>query len=313
MFTMCAPGLIARTRRHRAGGGSRRSRARRPRRGRTGEQLGRASPPPRPRRARAGRRAPESDHVHVERERAPRHLGADRAQARRARRSSPSSTSRPAPPQRSGGSESQVSGSRFANASIVASTNSAIGTALAPREQVNTRSSTTSSGKPSTPAAERVEPAHAGGASPPARAPRASCDERQQDLGVGRTARRRRRPRHLGVAETLACSTRGDHGRPCSPTAHGDRASAHPRERASLSTPMVCTAPRCSCEVVGRLGGLDEPAGRAHREDLDEREAVAARAGSRTPRWIIFFVRATVAGVVHRAARDVGRAFELAR
>jgi hypothetical protein len=63
----------------------------------------------------------------------------------------PASTSSDANPQRSGSPLSQVSGKRLTNASIDASTNSAIGTAFAPREHVNRRPSITSSGKPSTP------------------------------------------------------------------------------------------------------------------------------------------------------------------
>ena len=50
-----------------------------------------------------------------------------------------------------GGSWIHASGSFFSAASITASTHSAIGTALAPREQVSTRSPSASNGKSLTP------------------------------------------------------------------------------------------------------------------------------------------------------------------
>ena len=60
-------------------------------------------------------------------------------------------------------------------------------------------------------------------------------------------------------------------------------------------------------EIVGRLLGLDEPAGRTHREDLDEREALAPflrgeRRGQHSAG------PGDVAGVVDGATGDVGRA-----
>ena len=62
--------------------------------------------------------------------------------------------------------------------------------------------------------------------------------------------------------------------------------------------------------VVGALGGRDEPAGRAHREHLDEREALAREL--RLERPLEHLLRAgDRARVVHRAARDVRRALEL--
>ena len=53
--------------------------------------------------------------------------------------------------QRSGGPLIQLSGKRFSNASITASTHSEMGTALAPRAHVSTASPTWSNGNALTP------------------------------------------------------------------------------------------------------------------------------------------------------------------
>ena len=53
------------------------------------------------------------------------------------------------------------------------------------------------------------------------------------------------------------------------------------------------TSPSVSCHVVGALGGRDEPAGRAHREHLDEREARRRASCVSNARLNIFCVRAT--------------------
>ena len=63
-------------------------------------------------------------------------------------------------------------------------------------------------------------------------------------------------------------------------------------------------------EVAAALRRRHEPAGRAHRQDLDEREALAARAGSRRRAAACAFVRRPPRGVCTRAARDVGGAVE---
>src|ERR1700676_1188737 len=177
----------------------------------------------------------------------------------------PASPPRLAEFHRVGGSSIQVSGSRFSKASMAARANLAMAGAAAPRELVRTRSPTMSSGNPSMPA------------------PRTWT---QRIRGV----RARARPSGPSASVARTSASAAASGLPAATTVRSGSAARNPSRspwpvRPSWTATVVMSRGQDVLEhtglvdrgqvvlqVPGCLGGLDEPSGGAHGEDLHEGE-----------------------------------------